>query len=148
MDGIGYKYKAGSGGGGGRNFVVNQVSVQEVSLQTDGNSAEVETGGVQMNVVPREGGNTFKVYGISAYSSGDLEANNITEELKNRGFATAAPLQKIWDNGLGVGGPVNRDKLWFYIGLRAWGASQGRGGLGAYANATQSSWFYSPDLSK
>ena len=39
-----------------RTSFVNQLSVQETTLQTGGISAEGETGGVQVNIVPKEGG--------------------------------------------------------------------------------------------
>ena len=44
---------------GGAVFVFNQLTMQEVSVETGGISADRNTGGVQMNIVPRDGGNTF-----------------------------------------------------------------------------------------
>ena len=51
-----------NGGGGVRWFKLNQVMAEEVTLQTGGISAESETGGFVQNVVPKDGGNTFKWY--------------------------------------------------------------------------------------
>ena len=44
---------------GGAVFVFNQLTFQEVTVETGGISAERNTGGVQINIVPREGGNTI-----------------------------------------------------------------------------------------
>src|SRR3990172_13323362 len=49
-------------GGGFRTFSINAAATQEVTFQTGGISAESETGGIQMNVVPKEGGNQYSGY--------------------------------------------------------------------------------------
>ena len=43
-------------GGGSRTYSINAATAQEITFQTGGISAESETGGIQMNVVPTEGG--------------------------------------------------------------------------------------------
>ena len=149
LDGMGFNSLQGTGGGGSRNFVVNQVSTEEITLQTGGMSAESETGGVQLNAVPKEGGNTFSVYSLVNYTNGDLQASNLTDALIARGFTTETPVEKVYDYGFGLGGPIKRNSLWFYTGHRWWGAQQPIGGLsGGFFNATQDTWFYTPDLSK
>ena len=47
----------GSGAAGNRTNYVNQMAVAETAIQMRGMGAEFETGGVQINVVPKEGGN-------------------------------------------------------------------------------------------
>ena len=44
---------------GGAVFVFNKLTFQEVVVETGGMTAERNTGGVQMNIVPRDGGNIF-----------------------------------------------------------------------------------------
>jgi hypothetical protein len=62
-----------SGGGPNRLFLLNQVSIEEMVLETGGISAESETGGIQINAVPREGGNRFKVYFAGSYTDHSLQ---------------------------------------------------------------------------
>ena len=148
LDGMGFNTLPGSGGGL-RNFTVNQISTQEVAMQTDAMSAEVETGGVQMNVVPKEGGNRFTVNSLVAYTNDSLQSTNMTSELRSRGLPSDTPIRKVYDYGFGVGGPIKKDKLWFYTGHRWWGSQQTFGGTASgYFNKTQDSWVYTPDFSR
>jgi hypothetical protein len=48
--------------------------------------------------------------------------------------------------GGGLGGPIEKDKLWFFTAARAWGASQYQ--QGSYYNLTQGTLFYTPDPSR
>ena len=46
------------------NFVAiatNDATVQEMAIETAGLSAEAEASGVKINLVPRDGGNSFKL---------------------------------------------------------------------------------------
>jgi hypothetical protein len=56
------------------------------------------------------------------------------------------PVIKIYDIGFGVGGPIKKDKLWFYTAHRWWGFTNGL--AGNYFNKTENTLFYTPDLSR
>ena len=130
-------------------YMVNQINTQEVVLQTGSNTAEFETGGIQINVVPKDGGNAFTVHSVNNYTNPRFQNGNLTEALRLRGVTTPTPIKRVYDAGLGLGGPLKRDTLWFYTGHRWWGAAQTLGGTaGGFFNATQDSWFYTPDLSR
>src|SRR2546425_4578314 len=62
--------------GGSRTFSVNAAATQEVTLVTSGMSGESETGGVQLNIVPKEGGNTFAGFFNTAYTNSSLQSTN------------------------------------------------------------------------
>src|SRR5262249_28134866 len=80
QDGMNYNnFTSSTGSGSGRFLYVNQAAVQEVTLQTGGMSAESESGGVQMNVVPKEGGNTFKIYFAGTGYSPSMQSNNVND---------------------------------------------------------------------
>ena len=64
-DGMSTNVFFGGGGGQQRTYYFNTVAVQEVVVDTGGSSAETETGGANINMVPREGGNSLKFYGIA-----------------------------------------------------------------------------------
>jgi hypothetical protein len=141
---------------GGAIFVFNQLAFQEVVVETGGISAERNTGGVQMNIVPRDGGNTFSGSFSTTHTTSDLQANNLTDELRARGLTFSPSLKKHYDTGAVLGGPIVRDRLWFFNAYR-FGANQ-QFQQGNYFNKLQNQrvgadpvWrvtFYEPDLDR
>ena len=66
-------------------FAANSGMIQEVTVDTAAGSAEQSAGGVRMNIIPREGGNTFSGSFFLAGTSEDLQSDNIDEELRALG---------------------------------------------------------------
>ena len=54
-------------GGTGKSYFINQLAVSEITLSTSGMSAETASGGVSLNVVPKDGGNSFRVHRERAF---------------------------------------------------------------------------------
>ena len=108
----------GEGGGQSVNYTPNMSSTQEITIDTSGWSAEESTGGLRINLIPREGGNTFSgtFYAWGAHSS--LQSTNYTSELAARGLGQPDSLVSSYDINPGFGGPVLRDKLWFFSAAR------------------------------
>src|SRR5439155_6800883 len=132
--------------GSGRGFYVNPAAAEEITLARGGNPVENELGGVQVNVVPREGGNVFHGYFFSNYTSSGLQSDNLTDDLRARGLTTANKVDHIWDVNGAYGGPIQKDRLWFYSAHRSFGYANFV--AGGYYNATQGTPFYTPDLSR
>ena len=109
--------------GGNVLYTVNRASVQEVTVEVGGIGAESETGGVAMHIVPKDGGNAFSGYFAFDYGNGDLQSDNLTDELRGRGLPVPNSLKAAYDYTGGFGGRIIRDKLWFYTGHR-WVGSQ------------------------
>ena len=42
------------------------------------------------------------------------QSDNVTPEIKAAGAGSGAPIQNINDMGVEAGGPIKRDKLWFW----------------------------------
>jgi len=83
------------GGGAGRVFVPNPSSTQEVSIELGSGGAEAPSIGVQMNFVPKDGGNRYTAEFIGQYTNKSLQSKvNLTTELVNRG-ANASALGRI-----------------------------------------------------
>jgi hypothetical protein len=127
-------------------YSMNRIDTQEVSIQMGGNTAEAETGGVRINIVPREGGNsfsgTFEIDGITESLSG----TNIDDGLRARGMTGTPTVKKAYNFGGGVGGPIVQDKVWFFGSYRKWGSQMHL--PGRYYNATQGTHLYTKDLSR
>jgi hypothetical protein len=92
----------------------------EVSYQTSGLGAEVATGGVRINMIPKEGGNRYSgslFFGGSGGSS-FWQGDNVTSELRQRGLTSGNRVDLIQDFNVGLGGPLKKDKLWFFASWR------------------------------
>ena len=127
-------------------YSFNSQTFQEVVVETSGASAENSSGGVRVNIVPKDGGNIVSGNFNTSYSGPKLQSDNLTDELRDRGLTTSASIRKSYDVGGGLGGPIEKDKLWFFTAARAWGASQYQ--QGSYYNLTQGTLFYTPDPSR
>jgi hypothetical protein len=114
---------------------VNSQIVQEVVVETSATSAEAMTGGVQVNVIPREGGNQFSGTFSGSWTGPELAADNLSDDLIKRGLSSGASIKNFMDVGGGLGGPIKRDRLWFFVADRVWKSSKFI--QGAYYNKNQ-----------
>src|SRR4051794_19144161 len=96
----------------------NDAMNQEVSYQTSGIGAETSAGGVRLNMIPREGGNRFNGDTKVAYRPGDWQASNLTDRLKAQNLTTGNAIDRIVDATVSQGGPIKKDKLWFFASAR------------------------------
>lgn len=131
-----------SGGG----FQYNSHTFEEVVVETAAGSAESTTGGVQINIVPKDGGNRFSGTVSVELSGPGLTSDNVNDNLRARGLTGAPSVRKYYDVGAGVGGPIMRDKLWFFAAFRREDRSIYQ--VGNYYNKRQGTLFYEPDLSR
>ena len=127
-------------------YSFNAQTFQEVVIETGGTSAEAMTGGVQLNIIAKDGGNTLSGTFNTVYTGPKLQNGNLTDELRARGLNTDISIRKSYDNGGSLGGPIVLDKLWFFTAHRWWGAS--RYIQGSYYNKVQGTLFYEPDLDR
>ncbi len=112
-------------GGSGRVFVPNPASTQAISVELGDGPGDSPSSGVAINFVPRDGGNRFTGTMIGNYSHDNLQGTNISSELESRGLnaSSIGGLDRIWDTSIGVGGPINRDRVWFFTSYRYWGSA-------------------------
>jgi len=143
FDGMGIENMQGTGNS---SYQINAAIVEEMVLQTSGISAESSADGVVVNVIPKEGSNSFRFIANTVYTNDSLESHTLTEELRSRGFTTVNKTRKIFDEGLSAGGPIKKDRLWFFGAFRSWGFRREIGGV--FWNKTQGTPFYTPDLSR
>src|SRR5581483_14209 len=120
---------------GNSSYQINAATVDEMVLQTSGISAEVNADGPVMNIVPKSGGNTFQGILNGLYSNHSMESDNLTDELRNRGLTSGNKRVKIFDEAASLGGPIKRDKIWFFGAYRTWGMAKQYANV--YWNETQ-----------
>jgi hypothetical protein len=142
-DGVYYNHGAGSGG----NFntiVPNDATVQEVSLEVGSTSAESPNGGLRTNIIPRDGGNSFKGFFFGSFTDNKLQAGNLDDSLKALGLVSVPQVTRIYDVDPAFGGPLKKDKVWFYGSYRKQNSQQTV--ADRYFNLTPATPSYTPDF--
>jgi hypothetical protein len=100
-------------GVGGTGFYEDYYANEEYSVSALGSDVEMNSGGAAIVATSKSGGNIFKgLYHIS-YQPGEWVGDNNNSELMARGF-TGNPNLLFWEGHADLGGPVVRDKLWFF----------------------------------
>jgi hypothetical protein len=137
------------GGGGVSSAVYNTSDVTEIQVQISGGLGESETGGPSMNIVPRSGGNTFSGQAFVSAAGDWSRAENIDDELRSVGITRGPALKGQWDVSGSYGGPIRRDRLWFYGAVRnnTSGRVVERGPLPNLAAGDPARWDYVADTS-
>src|SRR5438874_1060052 len=137
------------GGNQPPNFTADIGNAQEVTMITSGGLGETETAGLTVNIVPKQGGN--KLSGLlfaSGFSKG-MQSSNYTPELAARGVTQPNPVYHVYDFNAAVGGPILKDKLWYYMSVREQGNRQNTLNLFYNQNAGDpNAWTYVPDLNR
>jgi Carboxypeptidase regulatory-like domain len=130
-------------------LIYSMASVQEVTLDYSGNTAEVPTGGVRINIVPREGGNTFNGTFFGSIATHAMQASNFTDKLRSQGLRTPDAVKKLWDINPGFGGPIRQNKIWFYVSGLYSGSQLDVADMFVNKNANNpNAWTYEADLSR
>ncbi|HKE83403.1 MAG TPA: carboxypeptidase regulatory-like domain-containing protein [Vicinamibacterales bacterium] len=137
------------GGNQPPNFTADIGNAQEVTMTTSGGLGEIETAGLTMNIVPKQGGNRLSGLAfVSGFSEG-MQADNFTPELQARGATLPTPVFHVYDVNVAVGGPIVKDRLWYYLSVRQQGSRQNT--LNVYYNqnaGNPNAFTYVPDLGK
>jgi hypothetical protein len=91
---------------------------EEVNISTGGNDLRQQTGGIGINFVTRRGTNKFKGSVYVADSNDNMESSNLPDALKGDarllGADKANHSDNILNRGFDIGGPIVKDKLWFW----------------------------------
>jgi hypothetical protein len=118
IDGLRVNNLCGSGQYSG--FYMNDASVQELTYSTGSESAEIQSSGIRVNSVPKDGGNRFSGTFFAYGQGSSLQSDNRTDSMKTL-QANRQPLVSIagtaydWQINPSFGGPLAKDKLWFYF---------------------------------
>lgn len=101
----------GTGRAGG---YYDYYAVDEFQVSTQGAGVEMSTPGAQVVANWKSGANKFSGLLQGGFENGDLTHDNIDEELEARG-ATPAKIRDFYDYHLDLGGPIVKDRAWFYV---------------------------------
>jgi len=87
-------------------------------VQVTGIGANAEYGnftGASHNLITKSGGNTIEGFADITYSAMGWTQNNIDTSDPKFSLYTVPPRQMWFDAHAGIGGPLIKDKLWFYV---------------------------------
>jgi hypothetical protein len=135
-------------GGGVASFGYDTMNAAEIQVTVTGGLGEVDRGGPAFNMVPKTGGNTFS--GTAFYSTAGewSQGSNLDDTLRSYGFGEVPGLIKNWDASYSMGGPIKRDRLWFFGQVRTFGSHTVVPGQYGNKNAGDpNAWSYVEDRS-
>ena len=142
----------------------NDQSFQEYSYVTGADSAEMGQGGIRVNMVPKDGGNAFHGVVLGNYSPSSWASDNCgstgvgqactqanltgdTTFNKTNNFLTnVSKLTKNYDFNPGIGGPIVKEKVWFYGTFRYLGVNKTV--ADSFFDSDPSPFRYVPDTSR
>ncbi|HXG86722.1 MAG TPA: TonB-dependent receptor [Vicinamibacterales bacterium] len=150
IDGMRVNNLCGSGQFSG--FYMNDAAIQEVTFTTGAESAEMQNGGLRINSTPKDGGNTFSGTFFAYGAKSGLQSDNRSDAV--RPFIANPPgIAYTYQVNPSFGGPIKRDKLWFYLTYKyednktyvasstfADGSQAFRQAMGNYSAVTRLTW--------
>jgi len=128
----GLKTNWGGGSGGSTMQYYGFEMYDEYNMQTASGTAESDVSGVYMNMVTKSGGNRFNSDTNFYFMNDALQGDNVDDDLLKRlglqpGQTTGAagnPVDISYDWSSTLGGPVKKDKAWFFGAVRRWRLDQ------------------------
>jgi hypothetical protein len=105
-------------GDGAVQSYMNDAGNEQMVYQTGGGTADSPTGGMKLNMAPKEGGNSFHGSFYSAFENSRLQSNNLSSSLRSRGVRAVDRIGDYHDIDGTFGGPIKKDKIWFFVSGR------------------------------
>ena len=124
-------------------------TAQEIVFSLSGGLGEATTGGPQLNIIGKQGGNRFAGSFFINGSGSAFVNDNLSADQKSKGLSTPLKPIKLWDINPSFGGPIMRDRLWFFGTYRYQMNRQSVASLWDNKNAGDNTkWTYDPDFTK
>jgi hypothetical protein len=125
-------------GGWGGGAVPNATGTAEFAIDVSAVDAQAATGGVRINFIPRDGGNQFAGTIFASFATESFASDNYTgTDVQERGLTAPGTIKGNGDFNPGFGGPLVRDKLWFFLSGRTLYADNYVAGLFHNANVNR-----------
>jgi hypothetical protein len=124
----------------------NDASTQEISYEIGAISAEVTGGGVRVNIIGKDGGNRFSGSVFGNFGNHSMTSDNFTGVQKFQLAGVHAPdsINRIYDTSAALGGPIQRDRIWFFTAHREWGFENLKSDAYYEVNPIDYKWDYAP----
>jgi len=125
--------------GGVSSYVYDTPNSQEIAVTVGGGLGESDIGGPVMNLVPKSGGNTFAGIAFFNEAGNWSRGHNLTDDLRAIGLTQTPGIIQAYDTSGSFGGPIKKDRLWFYASYRNLDTQTAMEGITANANAGNAS---------
>src|SRR5262245_22713044 len=91
---------------------------QEVQVAGASKGADAPVGGSFNNFIVKSGGNSLR--GLAFYDREplQLQSSNLSDDLKRQGVTNTSSVARYQSLHVDVGGPIVREKLWWFYGFR------------------------------
>jgi hypothetical protein len=86
-------------------------------VTTGGGDVSVQSSGLSINLVSKSGSNVFKGTAVATFENDAMQGGNVTPELfyaGTSGLLSGNPIQKIANYSVEYGGPIMRNRLWWW----------------------------------
>src|SRR5712692_3107932 len=128
--------------GGCTSYMTNTASIDQTIVELGSGTPESFSASGTFNYVPKAGSNTFAFRLSGLVSKESMQSDNYDAGLRARGIPGVNKVGNIWDATATAGGPIVKDKLWFFFAPKAWGIRNFSGYI--FWDDTQGSPFYNP----
>src|SRR4029079_8452493 len=105
-------------GGGVSGYLYDMNNSAEVQVSISGGLGEADRGGPAFNIIPKTGGNWCTGLYFGSFAGQCGQSSNIDDHLRSLNFGDAPALRKNWDSNFAIGGPIIRNRIWFYFNTR------------------------------
>ena len=92
----------------------NALSMEEIAVSAAGGDVEINSPGAAIALTIKSGGNTFRGLNNTSWQPSRFSSDNVDDETSQRGF-TGNPNVLFVETHHDVGGPIKRDKMWFFF---------------------------------
>lgn len=114
-----------SEGTSGAGFYFDYGSFSEFTVGTAANDASMPVPGNQINAVIRTGGNQFHGEFYQDYENPSFQGHNISQAQLLEGAGVGTRISTYHDSNGNIGGPIKKDRIWFFVSLRSQVSSYG-----------------------
>jgi hypothetical protein len=133
-------------GGGVAGYGYDTSNAQELQVTVAGGLGEADRGGPQFNIIPKTGGNTFSGTYFANLAGEWSQSNNVDDQLRSFGIPQPTKIIRNWDTSFAMGGPIMRDRIWFFGVARTFGEYTDVAGRFGNLNAGDpTKWLYVAD---
>ena len=97
----------------------NFDSFDQIQVTTGGGDVSVQSSGLSINLVTKSGSNVFKGSAVGTFENHNTQGQNVSKalfDLGQNGFLSGNPVKKIDVESIEYGGPILKNKLWFWAG--------------------------------